>query len=83
MATGAHVKGYVTQLGFKAPLTIKCEDEMFMLKQAPAVKKSYASADIEMLLKDQATPQAREREHLYSAHGIRRRRNSIFQALRA
>lgn len=26
---------------------------MFMLKQAPAVKKSYASVDIETLLKDQ------------------------------
>ena len=46
-------KGYVTQLGFKAPLTIKCEDEMFILKQTPAVKKSYKTVDVEKLLKDQ------------------------------
>lgn len=46
-------QGYVLRKGFKAPIEILCEDEMFMLKQSPCVKKAYASVDIETLLKDQ------------------------------
>lgn len=45
--------GYVTRKGFKTPVEIFCEDEMFMLKQKPCVKKSYTSVDIQTLLKDQ------------------------------
>lgn len=45
--------GYVLRKGFKAPIEIFCEDEMFMLKQTPCVKKSYKSVDIQTLLKDQ------------------------------
>lgn len=48
--------GYVLRKGFKAPIEIFCEDEMFMLKQTPCVKKSYASVDIQTLLKDQNLP---------------------------
>lgn len=48
--------GYVLRKGFKAPVEVFCEDEMFMLKQTPCVKKSYASVDIQTLLKDQNLP---------------------------
>lgn len=48
--------GYVLRKGFKAPVEIFCEDEMFALKQTPCVKKSYRDVDIETLLKDQALP---------------------------
>lgn len=46
-------QGYVLRKGFKAPIEIHCEDEMFMLKQKPCVKKAYTNVDIETLLKDQ------------------------------
>ncbi len=45
--------GYVREVGFKTPVVIECEDEMFRLKQMPAVKKAYRSVTIETLLKDQ------------------------------
>lgn len=48
--------GYVLRKGFKVPIEIFCEDEMFMLKQAPCVKKSYKTVDIQTLLKDQGLP---------------------------
>lgn len=48
--------GYVLRKGFKAPIEIFCEDEMFMLKQKPCVKKSYKNVDIQTLLKDQNLP---------------------------
>ncbi len=48
--------GYVLRKGFKAPIEIFCEDEMFMLKQTPCVKKSYKNVDIQTLLKDQGLP---------------------------
>lgn len=49
-------QGYVLRKGFKAPIEIHCEDEMFMLKQTPCVKKAYTNVDIETLLKDQNLP---------------------------
>lgn len=45
--------GYVRDVGFKTPVVITCEDEMFKLKQMPAVKKSYRSVTLATLLKDQ------------------------------
>lgn len=48
--------GYVLRKGFKAPIEIFCEDEMFMLKQTPCVKKSYKNVDINTLLKEQGLP---------------------------
>ena len=48
--------GYVLRKGFKAPIEIFCEDEMFMLKQTPCVKKSYKNVDIQTLLKEQNLP---------------------------
>lgn len=45
--------GYVRDVGFKTPVVLMCEDEMFKLKQMPAVKKAYKSVTIETLLKDQ------------------------------
>lgn len=45
--------GYVRDVGFKTPIEITCEDEMFTLKQMPAVKKAYRSVTLETLLKDQ------------------------------
>ena len=48
--------GYVLRVGIKTPVEIFCEDDMFMLKQMPCVKKSYKSVDILTLLKDQGLP---------------------------
>lgn len=45
--------GYVRDVGCKTPVVITCEDEMFRLKQMPAVKKAYRSVTLETLLKDQ------------------------------
>lgn len=45
--------GYVRDVGFKTPIVITCEDEMFKLKQMPAQKKAYKSVTIETLLKEQ------------------------------
>lgn len=45
--------GYVRDVGFKTPVVITCEDDMFRLKQMPAVKKAYRSVNLETLLKDQ------------------------------
>lgn len=45
--------GYVRDVGFKTPIVITCEDDMFRLKQMPAVKKAYRSVTLETLLKDQ------------------------------
>lgn len=49
--------GYVRDVGFQTPVVITCEDEMFMLKQMPAVKKSYRSVNLETLLRDQGITQ--------------------------
>lgn len=46
-------KGYILRKGFKAPVEIHCEDEMYALKAMPAVKKAYTNASLETLLKDQ------------------------------
>lgn len=49
-------KGFVLRKGFKAPVEIFCEDDMFLLKQTPCVKKAYRNVDIQTLLKDQILP---------------------------
>ncbi|MDE6346372.1 MAG: hypothetical protein K2L55_06875 [Muribaculaceae bacterium] len=45
--------GFVRDVGFKTPVVITCEDDMFRLKQMSAVKKTYRSVKLETLLKDQ------------------------------
>ena len=45
--------GYVRDVGFKTPVVITCEDDMFKLKQMPSQKKAYRSVTLEKLLKDQ------------------------------
>lgn len=45
--------GWVRDVGFKTPVVITCEDDMFKLKQMPAVKKAYRSVTLETLLRDQ------------------------------
>ncbi len=45
--------GYIRNVGFKNPIVITCEDEMFRLKQKEAKKLSYKSVTLEKLLKDQ------------------------------
>lgn len=45
--------GYVRDVGFKTPIVITCEDEMFKLKQMPTKKKAYRSVSLETLMKDQ------------------------------
>lgn len=49
----AAFSGYVRDVGFKTPIVLVCEDEMFRLKQQPAQKKAYRNVDLETLLKDQ------------------------------
>ncbi len=45
--------GYVRDIGFKSPIVLTCENEMFKLKQQPTEKKAYKSVNLETLLKDQ------------------------------
>lgn len=45
--------GYIRDVGFKTPIVLTCEDEMFKLKQQPTVKKAYKSVSIKTLLKEQ------------------------------
>ena len=45
--------GYVKEVGFKTPVVLECEDEMFKLKHMAAIKKAYKSTTLEQLLKDQ------------------------------
>ena len=45
--------GYIRDVGFKTPIVLMCEDEMFKLKQQATVKKAYKSVSIETLLKEQ------------------------------
>lgn len=45
--------GYVRDVGYKTPVVITCEDEMFKLKQIPTQKKTYKSVTLETLLKEQ------------------------------
>ena len=47
--------GYIRDVGFKTPVVLTCEDEMFKLKQLPAQKKAYRNVNLETLLKDQNT----------------------------
>lgn len=49
-------KGYILRKGFKAPVEIHCEDEMYALKSMAATKKAYTSVSLETLLKDQGLP---------------------------
>ena len=48
--------GYITSIGSDIPVDIKCEDEMFMLKQRKAIKKAYRTATIRQVLEDQGMP---------------------------
>lgn len=45
--------GYVRNVGFKTPVLLTCEDEMFKLKQMQCTKKAYKTVTLETLLKDQ------------------------------
>ena len=47
--------GYIRDVGFKTPVVLTCEDEMFKLKQLPAQKNAYRNVNLETLLKDQNT----------------------------
>ena len=50
--------GYIREVGFKTPVELICEDEMYRLKTQPTIPKAYRSATVEQVLKDQgiATP---------------------------
>ncbi len=45
--------GYVRNVGFKTPIVLTCEDEMFKLKQMQCTKKAYKTVTLETVLKDQ------------------------------
>ncbi len=49
--------GYIRDIGFKTPIVLTCEDEMFRLKQMPAKAKAYKSTTLEQLLSDQGIEQ--------------------------
>lgn len=46
-------KGFVTTVGLKTPITITCEDYMFLFKQTEAKKIAYKNATIAQILNDQ------------------------------
>jgi hypothetical protein len=45
--------GYIKTVSAKTPIEIGCDDEIYLLKNTPAKKKSYAVADVETLLREQ------------------------------
>lgn len=47
-------EGYIVKIGAETPLTLECEDEMWKLKKAPPLKKTYSAVDLKDLLKDLA-----------------------------
>lgn len=46
-------KGYIKKIGIKTPMVIDCEDEMYILKQVPAIKKTYLNPNLNDVLKEQ------------------------------
>ena len=52
-------RGYVREVGFKTPVVISCEDEMYKLKLMPAVPKAYRNVDLATLLADQGLSSVR------------------------
>lgn len=48
-------RGYITSIGARTPVVVTCEDEMWRLKNRPAVKKAYKAADLKTLLEEQQT----------------------------
>lgn len=45
--------GYIREIGFKTPVILECEDEMYHLKTTPAIPKAYRSVTLDQLLRDQ------------------------------
>lgn len=45
--------GYIRDIGFKTPVVLTCEDEMYRLKQMPTMKKAYRTVTIAELLEGQ------------------------------
>ena len=45
--------GYIREVGFKTPVELICEDEMYRLKTQPTIPKAYRSATVEQVLKEQ------------------------------
>lgn len=46
-------QGYIKSVGIRTPIEIRCEDEMFALKQMKASPASYRNATISQIIKDQ------------------------------
>lgn len=44
--------GFIRSVGTKTPVEIKCEDNMWLLKQTPVEKKAYKNATLDQLLRD-------------------------------
>lgn len=51
--------GYVRDVGYKTPIVITCEDEMYRLKLTPAKPVAYRSVDLSTLLADQGLTEVR------------------------
>jgi hypothetical protein len=47
--------GYIKRVGISTPVELECEDEMFVLKNTPAKKKTYSNADLASLLEEQVS----------------------------
>lgn len=45
--------GYVTSIGLKSPIEIRCEDEMWRMKSIATTKKAYKAANLKTLISDQ------------------------------
>jgi hypothetical protein len=48
--------GHISKVTAKTPVTIECEDEMYLLKNTATKKKSYSSANLKTLLSEQCQP---------------------------
>lgn len=45
--------GYIKKIGVRTPITIECEDSMYLLKKTNAKKKTYPNATLKQILTDQ------------------------------
>ncbi len=45
--------GYISKVTAKTPVTIECEDEIYLLKNTATKKKTYSSANLKTLLSEQ------------------------------
>ncbi|MDR0872164.1 MAG: hypothetical protein LBN27_01685, partial [Prevotellaceae bacterium] len=61
-------EGYIKTISAKIPVEITCEDNMFLLKQTAAKKKTYSEGNLKTILTDQV--QGKVKLQVYGKHNI-------------